>query len=510
MRNALTSLLLFTFLTVCMMMGKRQLEQHERTAFQNFIEEKSRRFSSEFRLSQLEERLQTNVSQVAHCEADDQQSLAETTHTGDVFANARANKLEGVISVGKQEQWIICQEELELRPTHILGAGGFGTVVAGSYIGMPVAVKVAKSAGQHGEEAHLMALFNEVRILRKLRHQNIVSFFGVCFSTEHSEVGLVLEQVDGKSLGRFITPDASPPNEVRLKLMKDVACALRYLHSRTPAVMHGDLKDSNIFVETAFTLPRAKLLDFGLSRVLTRNAKPRGGTMIWMAPEVRAKGSVGPASDVFSFGCVLFFCLTASRSFRSHGHPPEHCTSNSVQAPSFPWPENRGDLQLYKPLVQACTEENPSLRPTMATVHLLPWEETADWHLALEQVQSKQNQSTKHNQFEDVPRSSDEIARSLLYPNYAPTPMPAQIRSLIVEMMHWNFEVAGDSCCSFHSAVQQTRKVCQKLCALRCRQDWCIPPVGQCTQCEVLALDEGSACSFCNAPIKFSQDVSSQ
>jgi len=125
-------------------------------------------------------------------------------------------------------------------------------------------------------------------------------------------VGLVLELVDGLALSGYITQEEPPPNQARLKLMRDVASALRYLHSRTPKVVHGDLKSGNIFVESCRELPIAKLLDFGLSWLLTRNAKPLGGTLVWMAPEVcaRKKGSVDTPSDVFSFGCVMLFCLT--------------------------------------------------------------------------------------------------------------------------------------------------------------------------------------------------------
>ncbi len=99
-------------------------------------------------------------------------------------------------------------------------------------------------------------------------------------------------------------------------MIKDFCCALVYLHSQVPQFVHGDIKDTNAFVETTWNGGlNIKLLDFGLGRVLTRMAKPLGGTLVWEAPELLQSTVVGPHSsaDIFSFGRLLCKIMTETR-----------------------------------------------------------------------------------------------------------------------------------------------------------------------------------------------------
>ncbi|CAK0904783.1 unnamed protein product [Prorocentrum cordatum] len=127
----------------------------------------------------------------------------------------------------------------------------------------------------------LPQLCNELRALRRVRHPNIVFLYGACMDVDSNKLCLVLEFVDGVPLGAFCTAPAT--SSARSLVVFDVLNALRYLHSMHPS------KDSNILVEerrsgSGRSSYRAKLLDFGLSRLVTRNARPLGGTLRWMAP----------------------------------------------------------------------------------------------------------------------------------------------------------------------------------------------------------------------------------
>ena len=88
-----------------------------------------------------------------------------------------------------------------------------------------------------------------------------------------------------------------------------------YLHSLAVPIVHGDLKPANVMVEMRFDLnsrfePLAKVIDFGLSRVPSRHAKPLGGTLHWTAPEVHRGSTLpSPSADIFAFGCIMFFML---------------------------------------------------------------------------------------------------------------------------------------------------------------------------------------------------------
>merc|ERR1719265_346321 len=96
------------------------------------------------------------------------------------------------------------------------------------------------------------------------------------------------------------------------RVMLDVCSALRYLHSHRPPIVHGDLKGSNVFVEFVDApTPRAKLLDFGLSRIVSKDSAPLSGTPNWMAPEITTgKVKPSPRADVFSLGLLLHFIVT--------------------------------------------------------------------------------------------------------------------------------------------------------------------------------------------------------
>merc|ERR1719203_1326464 len=89
--------------------------------------------------------------------------------------------------------------------------------------------------------------------------------------------------------------------------------ALWFLHTCRPTVVHGDLKSGNVLVDFVCSSPRAKLVDFGFSRLLTQHALPIGGTVRWMAPEVYLKRGARPlpSADVFSFGRLAFYVSTA-------------------------------------------------------------------------------------------------------------------------------------------------------------------------------------------------------
>jgi len=289
--------------------------------------------------------------------------------------------------------------------------------------------------------------------------------------------------------------------------MRDVASALRYLHSRTPKVVHGDLKSGNIFVESCRELPIAKLLDFGLSRLLTRNAKPLGGTLVWMAPEVvaRKKGSVDTPSDVFSFGCVMLFCLTGLKPPISRGH--------DERLELFPQ---------YASLISACSEEDPSLRPTMTHVHLLVAETSpenkqtgkADWSFALEEARNKVSQQCVARNTEPQERHKEndgnQVEHLLMHKGFQATPKSSLMRAIVAEMMHWNLEMPPTPCCSFHQAVKCAREVCLLLSACCCRSDCAQPPCGQCKECQGLVLnDQEKICNSCNGSVRCVADACS-
>jgi len=322
------------------------------------VAEKSARFTAEFQLSRLQDQIVATNCADQRPTDEMQSSVPETTNTGKAFDNASTENLEGLVRIGQQEQWLIDREELELTPHQILGRGAFGVVIAGSYHGVPVAVKMVQVAEGSNRRSSLLSLCNEARILRKLRHPNIVFFCGMCFRSDHCQVTLVLELIQGTVLKNYIRPEEMVPVEQRLKLIQDISSALRYLHSRKPKIIHGDLKNTNIFTVKVGMQLCAKLLE-----QMTQHAKRLGGTLNWMAPEIVSDRILRPdvSSDVFSFGRVEFFVLTGLQPSVAVSRSKTIRILKSGRLAKVHSPPERFDTKHYEPLVLACTCSKPSL-----------------------------------------------------------------------------------------------------------------------------------------------------
>eukprot|EP00928_Gymnodinium_smaydae_P003327 TRINITY_DN11194_c0_g2_i1.p1 TRINITY_DN11194_c0_g2~~TRINITY_DN11194_c0_g2_i1.p1 ORF type:complete len:642 (-),score=54.08 TRINITY_DN11194_c0_g2_i1:291-1982(-) len=224
-----------------------------------------------------------------------------------------------VLSVGKFEHWLLHPRVFtELK---LVAGGGFGAVYVGTmHRSSKVALKVIKSF-EEGSQSELRALTQEARILRRLRHPNIVLFQG--FTTIPCDgkrgLALVLEWVEGGDLGKYLSNVASTFasrgasfERLLVNLMLDISRALLYMHSQDPVIMHRDLKPPNVLVEDVKP-PRAKVTDFGLSAIIKGDfLRSKCGTRSYMAPEVAANETYDASADMYSFGAIIWFVATAS------------------------------------------------------------------------------------------------------------------------------------------------------------------------------------------------------
>lgn len=237
--------------------------------------------------------------------------------------------LRQVQKSGEREEWIVFPGQLHFEWDDVLGSGHFGDVVSGRYLGARVAVKVPRM-GQLPEDVtpglSAALLANELRSLRHVRHPNIVLFLGAGLDFERLHIYLVLELVEGEPVKEYVRGQRKsrtgledeqrmPSDKSKLQLMAGICNALRYLHERRPEIVHGDLKDSNVLVETLPSGPRPKLLDFGLARVLTKRQNGQlGFTWRYMAPEVLDVNAKPKASvDMFAFGRLVYLMTTGHR-----------------------------------------------------------------------------------------------------------------------------------------------------------------------------------------------------
>merc|ERR1712241_51416 len=98
--------------------------------------------------------------------------------------------------LGHKEHWLIDHRQVEVFVDKVLGEGGFGTVHRATYFGSPVAVKVAKRLPEANEQRRLPQLCNELQVLRRLRHPNLVQLYGATIETSEQRLRLVLELVE--------------------------------------------------------------------------------------------------------------------------------------------------------------------------------------------------------------------------------------------------------------------------------------------------------------------------
>ncbi|KAL6656691.1 hypothetical protein ACP70R_004471 [Stipagrostis hirtigluma subsp. patula] len=196
-----------------------------------------------------------------------------------------------------------------------LGEGGFGTVYKGVLLdGQEIAVKrLSQSSGQGIQE-----LKNELVLVAKLRHKNLVRLVGVC-SQDHEKL-LVYEYMPNRSIDTILfDPEKSKELDWgnRFKIINGIARGLQYLHEDSQLrIIHRDLKASNVLLDSAYT---PKISDFGLARLFggdhSREVTNRVvGTYGYMAPEYAMRGYYSLKSDVFSFGVLILEILTGRSS----------------------------------------------------------------------------------------------------------------------------------------------------------------------------------------------------
>ncbi|KOM37920.1 hypothetical protein LR48_Vigan03g130200 [Vigna angularis] len=241
-----------------------------------------------------------------------------------------------------------------------LGQGGFGPVYMGKLQdGQEIAVKrLSRASGQGLEE-----FMNEVVVISKLQHRNLVRLLGCCIEdpTKHKLLDW------GK----------------RCCIIEGIARGLLYLHRDSRLkIIHRDLKASNILLDDELN---PKISDFGMARIFGRtedhaNTNRIVGTYGYMSPEYAIQGLFSEKSDVFSFGVLLLEIVSGRRN--TSFYDDEH----SLTLLGFTWAQWKEgnilslvDSEIYDPndhedmlslihIGLLCVQELASDRPTMATV----------------------------------------------------------------------------------------------------------------------------------------------
>lgn len=281
-----------------------------------------------------------------------------------------------------------------LTENNVIGHGGSGKVYkvpvnrSGDYVAVKK-ISTKKDLDQRLEKEFL----SEVEILSMIRHLNIVKLMG-CISCDNSKL-LVYEYLENRSLDRWLHRKQVPTSRglngsvrhvvldwpKRLQIALGAARGLSYMHHDcTPAVVHRDVKSSNLLLDSEFN---AKIADFGLARILTKDSEYNtmstvAGSFGYMAPEYAHTTKVNEKIDVYSFGVILLELTTGKEASNGNEHlslaewaweqalggvPIEDALDNEVRESI-----NLNEMSSVYKLGLWCTSNQPTNRPSMKEV----------------------------------------------------------------------------------------------------------------------------------------------
>uniref|UniRef100_A0A8C2DW17 non-specific serine/threonine protein kinase n=2 Tax=Cyprinus carpio TaxID=7962 RepID=A0A8C2DW17_CYPCA len=218
------------------------------------------------------------------------------------------NKMKTLGRRDSSDDWEIPEGQITLGQR--IGSGSFGTVYKGKWHG-DVAVKMLNVTAPTPQQ--LQAFKNEVGVLRKTRHVNILLFMGY---TTKPQLAIVTQWCEGSSLYHHLHIIETKFEMIKLiDIARQTAQGMDYLHAKS--IIHRDLKSNNTFLHEDLTV---KIGDFGLATVKSRwsgshQFEQLSGSILWMAPEVirlQDKNPYSFQSDVYAFGIVLYELMSGA------------------------------------------------------------------------------------------------------------------------------------------------------------------------------------------------------
>lgn len=284
-----------------------------------------------------------------------------------IFANAEARANSS--SVGVRE---IHLPRIEYRQLIVedspFASGSEGELYKAIWNRKIVALKRLRFSSVLSDE-EVKDCIRELKILVKAQHQNIVKFYGLVLNDRLSDLAYVMEFMERGSLQRVLQSGVHLSYLARLRIARDVARGMAYLHSLQPPIVHRDLKSSNLLLDMDFN---CKICDFGISAIKDKTMKTMTGTLEYMAPEVlRGDGDYDEKVDSYSFGVVMTELFSGNQPYSKLQEDLRTIQykariSNVQVRPELPSLEFC--TKSVQVLIKECLQEKPSDRPSFDVI----------------------------------------------------------------------------------------------------------------------------------------------
>ena len=266
-----------------------------------------------------------------------------------------------------------------------LGRGAYGRVYAVKYCQTICAAKeihsiLVEGVGQVEMQRTIESFMRECRQCSTLRHPNVIQFLGVYYPTgaggaNRMRLPVMVMEMMADSLTSFVDKHEKIPVHIKYSIVHDVSLGLCYLHNHDPPIVHRDLSPNNVLLTVHHV---AKISDLGVAKVIKADSRKTmtkaPGTVDFMPLEALSTNPIyGPPMDVFSFAGIILHTFnqqwpSPTDAIQFNPKTRKRVALSEVERRQQYLDKMIGEAEVLRPLVEECLDDDPAVRPTIATV----------------------------------------------------------------------------------------------------------------------------------------------